>query len=60
MGALDVDLTPAGAQQISAESGALRVHGERMDSGNMALVESTESAPHLPEVGLPCQWPPPR
>jgi aryl-alcohol dehydrogenase-like predicted oxidoreductase len=39
MGALDVDLTPAEVQQISAESAALQVYGERMDAGNMALVE---------------------
>jgi aryl-alcohol dehydrogenase-like predicted oxidoreductase len=39
MGALDVELTPAEVQQISTESGALRVYGERMDAGNMALVE---------------------
>ena len=39
MGALDVDLTPAEVQQISTESAALTVHGERMDAGNMALVE---------------------
>jgi aryl-alcohol dehydrogenase-like predicted oxidoreductase len=39
MGALDVELTPAEVQQISTESDALRVYGERMDAGNMALVE---------------------
>ena len=39
MGALDVNLTPAEVQQISTESAALRVYGERMDAGNMALVE---------------------
>jgi aryl-alcohol dehydrogenase-like predicted oxidoreductase len=39
MGALDVELTPAGVQQIGTESDALRVYGERMDAGNMALVE---------------------
>ena len=39
MGALDVELTPAEVQQISTESDALQVYGERMDAGNMALVE---------------------
>jgi aryl-alcohol dehydrogenase-like predicted oxidoreductase len=39
LGALDVELTPAEVQQISTESDALRVYGERMDAGNMALVE---------------------
>ena len=39
LGALAVDLTPAEVQQISTESAALTVHGERMDAGNMALVE---------------------
>jgi aryl-alcohol dehydrogenase-like predicted oxidoreductase len=39
LGALTVDLTPAEVQQISTESGALKVYGERMDTGNMALVE---------------------
>ena len=39
MGALDVELTPAEVQQISTESAALRVYGERMDAGNMALME---------------------
>ena len=39
MGALDINLTPAEVQQISTESDALRVYGERMDAGNMALVE---------------------
>ena len=39
LGALDVDLTPAEVQQISTESGALKVYGERMDADNMALVE---------------------
>jgi aryl-alcohol dehydrogenase-like predicted oxidoreductase len=39
LGALGVDLTPAEVQQISTESAALTVNGERMDAGNMALVE---------------------
>ena len=39
LGALDVDLTAAEVQQISTESAALTVHGERMDAANMALVE---------------------
>ena len=39
LGALDVELTPAEAQQISTESAALNVYGERMDAANMALVE---------------------
>ena len=39
MGALDVDLTPAEVQRISTESAALQVYGERMNAGNMALVE---------------------
>ncbi len=39
LGALSVELTPAEVQQISTESAALTVHGERMDAGNMALVE---------------------
>ena len=39
MGALDVELTSAEVQQISTESAALQVHGERMDAGNMALVQ---------------------
>jgi aryl-alcohol dehydrogenase-like predicted oxidoreductase len=39
MGALDVDLTPAEVHQISTESAALQVYGERMDAGNMALVQ---------------------
>ena len=38
-GALDVDLTAAEVQQISVESAALTVYGERMDAANMALVE---------------------
>jgi aryl-alcohol dehydrogenase-like predicted oxidoreductase len=39
LGALTVELTPAEVHQISTESAALTVHGERMDEGNMALVE---------------------
>ena len=39
LGALDVDLTAAEVQQISIESAALTVYGERMDAANMALVE---------------------
>ena len=39
LGALDVDLTAAEVQQISVESAALTVYGERMDAANMALVE---------------------
>ena len=39
LGALDVDLTAAEVQQISTESAALTVYGERMDAANMALVE---------------------
>lgn len=39
LGAIDVDLTPAEVQQISAEATALTTYGERMDAGNMALVE---------------------
>jgi aryl-alcohol dehydrogenase-like predicted oxidoreductase len=39
LGALNVDLTPAEVQQISTESAALSVQGERMDEANMALVE---------------------
>ena len=39
LGALDVDLTAAEVQQISFESAALTVYGERMDAANMALVE---------------------
>ena len=39
LGALDVDLTAAEVQQISVESAALTVYGERMDAPNMALVE---------------------
>ena len=39
LGALDVDLTAAEVQQISTDSAALTVHGERMDAANMALVE---------------------
>jgi aryl-alcohol dehydrogenase-like predicted oxidoreductase len=39
LGALDVELTPAEVQQIRNESDALQVYGERMDAGNMALVE---------------------
>ena len=39
LGAINVDLTPAEVQQISTESAALTVYGERMDAANMALVE---------------------
>ena len=39
LGTLAVDLSPAEVQRISTESAALTVHGERMDAGNMALVE---------------------
>ena len=39
LGALNVDLTPADVQQITTESAALTVHGERMDAANMALVQ---------------------
>jgi aryl-alcohol dehydrogenase-like predicted oxidoreductase len=39
LGAINIDLTPAEVKQISAESAALTVHGERMDAANMALVE---------------------
>lgn len=39
LGALDVELSPADVQQISTESAALTVHGERMDDANMQLVE---------------------
>jgi aryl-alcohol dehydrogenase-like predicted oxidoreductase len=39
MGALDVNLTSEEVRQISTESAALKVYGERMDAGNMALVE---------------------
>ena len=39
LGAIDVELTPADVQQISTESAALTVYGERMDAANMALVE---------------------
>jgi aryl-alcohol dehydrogenase-like predicted oxidoreductase len=39
LGALTVELTPAEVQQLNAESAALTVHGERLDAGNMALVE---------------------
>jgi aryl-alcohol dehydrogenase-like predicted oxidoreductase len=39
LGALEINLTPAEVQQISAESGSLQVYGERMDADNMALVE---------------------
>jgi aryl-alcohol dehydrogenase-like predicted oxidoreductase len=39
LGALGVDLSPAEVQQISTESAALTVNGERMDAGNMTLVE---------------------
>jgi len=39
LGTLAVDLSPAGVQRISTESAALTVHGERMDAGNMALVD---------------------
>jgi aryl-alcohol dehydrogenase-like predicted oxidoreductase len=39
LGTLAIDLSPAEVQRISTESAALTVHGERMDAGNMALVE---------------------
>ena len=39
LGTLAVVLSPAEVQRISTESAALTVHGERMDAGNMALVE---------------------
>ena len=39
LGTLAVDLSPAEVQRISTESAALTVYGERMDAGNMALVE---------------------
>ena len=39
LGTLAVELSPAEVQRISTESAALTVHGERMDAGNMALVE---------------------
>ena len=39
LGTLAVDLSPAEVQRISTESAALTVHGERMDAGNMALIE---------------------
>lgn len=38
-GAQTVELTPAEVQQISTESGSLKVYGERMEADNMALVE---------------------
>jgi hypothetical protein len=39
LGALTVELTPAEVGQISAESAAITVQGERMDDTNMQLVE---------------------
>lgn len=39
LGAINVELTPAEVQQINAESAELTTYGERMDAGNMALVE---------------------
>jgi len=39
LGALDVNLTPAEVRQISTESAAPTVYGERIDAANMAPVE---------------------